>query len=240
MKILCKEKDFYDYVGYASEYGMEDITFDRRNMLMIKPGTISWDITSCGSIVDSILKGPVDDIGLWLGFDLYIFRIREVSDRRISSPTGSYLSEKFKWKAELVCHRKFYDVKHEYPIEFVKIDNGISDVDYWKSHRWKMWSSNYEAKYNDFSLRDNEYKNGNPNNWKMKPFEIDSSKKGAIPILRNTWVPSFVDANEAYYNIEEWLIAQHNDVDQESKGITDIDKVINHGFDKRESFRNIK
>ena len=74
----------------------------------------------------------------------------------------------------------------------------------------------------------------------IKPFEIDSSKKGAIPILRNTWVPSFVDANEAYYNIEEWLIAQHNDVDQESKGITDIDKVINHGFDKRESFRNIK
>ena len=76
----------------------------------------------------------------------------------------------------------------------------------------------------DFSLRDNEYKTGNINNWEIKHF--DFFEENTIPILRNTWVPSYVDAQTAYYNIEEWLIAQHNDVDQESKGLTDIDKVI--------------
>ena len=208
MKILCKEKDFYDYIGYASEYGTEDITFDRRNMSMIKQGTDPADNETCGYFINVLLEtGKLADIGLWIGFDLYIFRIREISNRKEKTNIGEILSKDFKWKVDLICHRKAYNVKHNMPIEFVIIDNGISSWDYW-------------------------------NNWKIKHF--DFFEENTIPILRNTWVPSYVDAQTAYYNIEEWLIAQHNDVDQESKGLTDTDKVINHGFDKKASFRNIK
>ena len=239
MKILCKEKDFYDYIGYASEYGTEDITFDRRNMSMIKQGTDPADNETCGYFINVLLEtGKLADIGLWIGFDLYIFRIREISNRKEKTNIGEILSKDFKWKVDLICHRKAYDVKHNMPIEFIIINNGISSWYYWKNKNYKFWSSNYEVKYDDFSLRDNEYKTGNINNWKIKHF--DFFEENTIPILRNTWVPSYVDAQTAYYNIEEWLIAQHNDVDQESKGLTDTDKVINHGFDKKASFRNIK
>ena len=243
MRIICKEKDFYDFVGFASGHGIEDITFDRRNMWVIKPGTKYEDNDTVGCFVNAILTErrhvKDNDIGLWLGNTLYIFRLTEVANRFEKAPNTTSiepLSSKFQWKAELIASRKCYDVKHAFPVEFVKIDTGVVDNRKWCWNSLKQLHLVKRMK-EDLTYLNKEYKEGNVANWEIKNY-FDGWDK--IPILKNTWVPSFVSPEEAYYSIEEWLIAQHNDVTQESKDLTDVDKAVNHGFDKKSSFRNVK
>ena len=243
MKILCKEKDYYDYIGYQNGYdSTDDVTFDRRDMDMIEPGQ---DINGRGieNLVSSIADGCPDGatVGVWIGFTLYIFKIWADPNRWTRDVLGNFLKPGFKWTAELIASRKEYNVTHPNPIEFVYIKTPIFDYTnlsvYKRLRTWKDWK-NFKAAMNDPISYINEYKTGNIANWKFKNVCGDGPYKA--PILKNTWIPKYVSAQDAYYGIEEWLIAQHNDVDQESEGLTDVDKAINHGFDKRASFRNVK
>lgn len=238
MRILCKEKDFYDYVGYG-ENSSEDVTFDRRNMWMIKREGEDADYDTIYHVIDTLLtdreRHAEGVIGIFIGYALYIVKLTATPRET------SYDSVKpFKYSAELIAARKCYDIKHSLPIEFVKIETSIYDYSFWRLKSWKSYTN--AQKDEDFLIK--EYKEGNVANWKLKPaFEkswafVDIN--GKIPILKNTFVPKLIDAKEVYYNIEEWLISQYNDVDQESEGLTDVDKAINHGFDKRSSFRNVK
>lgn len=239
MKIICKEKDYYDYIGYQNSYdSTDDVTFDRRSMDMIEPGQ---DINGRGieNLVSSITDGCPDGatVGVWIGFALYIFKIWADPNRWTRDVLGNFLKPGFKWKAELLASRREYNVAHPNPIEFVYIKTPIFDHSNWRLNSWKDWK-NFNAAKKDPTSYINEYKTGNIANWKFKNVYGDGPYKA--PILKNTWIPKYVPAQDAYYEIEEWLIAQHNDVDQESEGLTDVDKAINHGFDKKASFRNVK
>ena len=58
------------------------------------------------------------------------------------------------------------------------------------------------------------------------------------PIFENTWVPSFIPADEMYNNVYDYLIKMRepNIVDNRN----DVQKLESKGFDKKSSFRNIK
>lgn len=245
MHILCKEKDYYDYVGYENGFDpATDVTFDRRNMDMITPGQ-DYNRNGIEDIVSSIADGCPEGavVGVWIGFTLYIFKIWADPDRWDHRITGTYLKKGFKWTSELLASRKVYDVSHPHAIDFVYISTPLFEHYNWKLNSWKDWRI-YENAKKDPSYILKEYASGNVANWKFKPlWGYDWNIKDQdykMPILKNTWIPKWVSAKDAYYGIEEWLIAQHNDVDQESEGLTDVDKAINHGFDKKASFRNIK
>lgn len=248
MHIICKEKDYYDFIGYG-ENGSEAVTFDRRNMWVIKPANSElYDNDNILHVIHSILseKGTnlsARSIGVFIGFTLYIIQITAEENRKEKYLNGwQYDIKPFKWNAELIAKRTCYDIKHPKPIDFVTIETGVWNYSNWKLKTWKDWKNYQNAKTSN--LVEKEYKEGNPNNWKIKPlFERDwesQKKDGKIPILKNTFIPKLVSAEECYRNIEEWLISQYNDKDQESEGLTDVDKAINHGFDKKTSFRNIK
>jgi len=59
------------------------------------------------------------------------------------------------------------------------------------------------------------------------------------PILGNTKLVSLLDSLEIYKSLDSYLRSLHNDVTQESDGLTDTEKAENKGFNKIESFRNI-
>lgn len=243
MRILCKEKDYYDYIGYKDGYGGDDITFDRRDMEMIEPGQ-NYNGRGIENLVSSITDGCPQGavVGVWIGFNLYIFRIWADPNRWTRNVMGTFLKSGFDWNAELLATRKEYNVTHQNPIEFVYIKTNLFELDNWKLNSWKDWK-NYNASKKNEEFILNEYKTGNIANWKFKNVWGDGwlgNKAYKVPILKNTWIPKYVPAWDAYYAIEEWLIAQHNDVDQESEGLTDVDKAVNHGFDKKISFRNVK
>lgn len=221
MRILCKEKDFYDYVGFG-ENGSEDVTFDRRKMWMIKRESDAYDESTIYHVIDSLMKSRGEKqltekvIGVFIGYTLYIIKLTS-EPRKFSFDNGI---EPFKYSAELIAARKCYDIKHSLPIEFVEF--GIFNP-------WNLKSFSKDLT--------KDYKEGNIANWEIKP--AFKNIEDRIPILKNTFIPKLIDAKEVYYNIEEWLISQHNDVDQESIGLTDVDKAINHGFDKKTSFRKM-
>lgn len=250
MHIICKEKDYYDFVGYG-ENGSEDVTFDRRNMWVIKPANSElYDNDNILHVIHYMLCARNTEltervIGVFIGFNLYIIYISAEKGRK-EKYLNSYQYEirPFKYTAELIAKRTCYDIKHPKPIDFVTIETSVWDYSNWKLKTWKDWKNYQNAKTSKSHIAEREYKEGNPNNWKIEPLfskDWESEKlNNKIPILKNTFIPKLVSAEECYRNIEEWLIAQHNDVDQESEGLTDVDKAINHGFDKKTSFRNVK
>jgi hypothetical protein len=57
------------------------------------------------------------------------------------------------------------------------------------------------------------------------------------PILKNTPIPSLIPAREIYNNLDNYFRSMRNDKTVELVN-SDIDKAINHGFDKKTSFRH--
>lgn len=59
-----------------------------------------------------------------------------------------------------------------------------------------------------------------------------------IPILKNIGITSEVPAEEIFLALEEYFLTQRTNSERtESAGLTDLDKVTNHGFDAKSSFR---
>ena len=81
------------------------------------------------------------------------------------------------------------------------------------------------------------------NNTELKKAYLYASrlKDRSYPILCESGIASCTDSHQLYMDIEEWLSAQkERELRTESKDITDKQKIVNHGFDTRESFRKIK
>lgn len=239
MKIFCKEKDFYDYIGYQN--GSEDVTFDRRDMIVITRGKdfrlYSSKEIGEAQLMNSFLGDESEaEFGLWIGHNLYIYRVTELSDRYDTNSWTRSVSPKFKYKIKLLDKKTIYDIPHKAPIEFVRINWRKLNYQFNIFRHASYLTAKEKEKYQ--KDLDNEILNGNVKNWELKLVEFDVHRT-LIPILKDSFAGA-LDPSEVYYAIESWLISQHNDVDQESKGITDVEKAINHGFDKKSSFRNVK
>jgi hypothetical protein len=59
--------------------------------------------------------------------------------------------------------------------------------------------------------------------------------EGRFIILKETKLPSILNAEDIYNAIEEWLSHKKDDVVHDS--MTDKEKIVSHGFDTKESFR---
>lgn len=59
-----------------------------------------------------------------------------------------------------------------------------------------------------------------------------------LPILANTQLTRLINPEEIWKELSNYISSLKNDKD--SVFVPDIQKVVNHGFDKKESFRNIK
>ena len=60
------------------------------------------------------------------------------------------------------------------------------------------------------------------------------------PILIQTKLAELLDPKQIYIDLDSYLSSLKNEQRWESEGLTDKDKLINHGFLHPESFRNVK
>lgn len=56
------------------------------------------------------------------------------------------------------------------------------------------------------------------------------------PILINTWIPTYIPANEIYELVYEYLISEREPKINDNR--TDVEKLESKGFDKKTSFRH--
>lgn len=154
---------------------------------------------------------------LQVGYSRYLYKITYLG---VSTGWIIHLDN---YKVELVKYWKNYD-------NLVDFEFGI--VEELESYGYK----NYHPSYEKQSI-DSLY------NTKLKKSYLYASrlKDRSYPILYESGIASCTDSHQLYMDIEEWLSAQkEKELRTESKGITDKQKIVNHGFDTRESFRNIK
>ena len=127
------------------------------------------------------------------------------------------------YKVELVKYWKNYD-------NLVDFEFGIAEE--LESYGYK----NYHLSYEKQSI-DSLYNT----NLKKAYLYASRLKDRSYPILCESGIASCTDSHQLYMDIEEWLSAQkERELRTESKDITDKQKIVNHGFDTRESFRKIK
>lgn len=58
-----------------------------------------------------------------------------------------------------------------------------------------------------------------------------------LPILDDTFIPSVIEPFIIWNELSNYISAKNNDKNVDI-GMTDIEKAVNHGFDKKSSFRN--
>jgi len=68
---------------------------------------------------------------------------------------------------------------------------------------------------------------------------FDHERRMPNPILAGTDLVSLIDPQEVWIALDQYLSSLKNDASWESAGLTDRDKVLNHGFSHPESFRNM-
>lgn len=154
---------------------------------------------------------------LQVGYSRYLYKITYLG---VSTGWIIHLDN---YKVELVKYWKNYD-------NLVDFEFGIEEE--LESYGYKNYHPSYEKQSID-SLYNTELK---------KPYLYASRLKDkAYPILCESGIASCTDSHQLYMDIEEWLSAQkEKELRTESKDITDKQKIVNHGFDTRESFRKIK
>lgn len=154
---------------------------------------------------------------LQVGYSRYLYKITYID---VSTGWTIHLDN---YKVELIKYWKNYD-------NLVDFEFGIAEK--LESYGYKNYHPSYEKQSID-SLYNTELK---------KAYLYASRLKGrSYPILCESGIASCTDSHQLYMDIEEWLSAQkERELRTESKDITDKQKIVNHGFDTRESFRKIK
>ena len=210
MQILDKNKDFYDF--YQNIYIDKTYTFDRRKSVYFHKE--DWN-----EIFYNNERNYIYYI-LQVGYSRYLYKITYIDVSKATVFVPSHLDN---YKVELVKYWKNYD-------NLVDFEFGI--VEELESYGRKNYHPSYEKQSID-SLYNTELK---------KTYLYASRLKDrSYPILCESGIASCTDSHQLYMDIEEWLSAQkERELRTESKGITDKQKIINHGFDTRESFRKIK
>lgn len=221
MRIFCKERDYYDYLQVHDD----DIIFDRRNYCFWSNNRI---IKHFPTYEKSILR-PNDGtryqvLALRAGYELFFFKftIFDIANNKMQGNLLDTLD--FKYNIDFLGSRFDYTYKDD-PLTFVCYEVNIG----------------HDRKYNTVVV---DVLKDNLNNIKCYPLKYNwwyhENGEYSVPIISNTFVAKYVSGDKIYNAIDDYLRSKKNDVDQESSGLTDVDKAINHGFDKRTSFRNVK
>lgn len=232
MKIIDRNSDYYDYL-WQQNGGDDEVVFDRRGSVLLSKQTLC-DAINCGDGCYRIVNGKKRFIPLlpynffpWekkngepfflfvlaAGFNFFVIKL---SSLRYEENTNLLID----FSMELICSRKWYEYKGE-PLNLYTVDSKAFVVDKLSAEEW------HKANFSNCNFRPLLNLSG----------ELE---RCPIPILRGAGFASIIPPEEIYCGIDEYLLASKNDVSAESAGLSDADKAVNHGFDKRTSFRNVK
>ena len=212
MYIIDKNKDYYDYLGKT--YGVDKtIVYDRRGSIPLTAGsflkTMAPAAINIGRHYYSGHEGVL--FVLEVGTTQYLFGMHEIRYKSLTPLTSVY-PDPYDCKYELVSI--FKDNKHYYDkeISIVPVEKNM-----FYGSNWRAWN---KKEINSFAeLREVE------------------NRRISNPILKDLFIPSLVKAEDIWKDLSNYISSKYND-----KTITivnsDVDKAVNHGFDKKTSFRN--
>jgi hypothetical protein len=220
MRILDKHKDYYDYL--AGIYGIDNtVFFDRRGSVKLSQDRLiqefEYDWSGYNYEDDDTFSEYIKKKDLFAiveaGYNQYLIRASNIRRKKLSKE--GYPS--FLYDGDLELVHVFDDHKHYFtaPVNFYP-------VMLYNYHLSKDGTVPKNLNYaNDIHI---SLRKGCPEN-------IEN------PIFIETKIPSVLDAHAVYVNIFDYISskADFDIIDTRD----DVAKAVDHGFDKKTSFRNV-
>ena len=214
MRIISKLTDFYDYC-LPYDYNT-DIVFDRRDSFILTK--------------DSILNSFKYHLRDNLPYTFFLLQICNTFWLFLVEIEYSN-NEPINFSVILLKNWKNYDKKRCF-IDFNIIS--FNSLFYLKIYDKKLKRMIY-VKDKVINNVDKFVESVNNNNYKV----ICCLSQQMIPILKECGIVKCVNPSDIYYAIEEYLLKVKEMSERtESEGLTDKDRITNHGFDIKMSFRN--
>lgn len=238
MRILDKNNDFYDYL--QNVYRDTSLTFDRTDSFLVTKEMMleyfnreRW--RSC--LHSERLPYRFVLLQVCNTFWLFLAKMTKFSSYDYATDYALYLLHNWKnySKTRVLIQLKIISFDW-HVIDYTKDYECLNSSDENKEHQKTVSRlidaidhNNYEIKYTINSYRIYyESKGYNPPKYVEKH----------IPLLIACGLGNLIDPLDMYLSIEEYLSLEKQSSERsESFGLTDIEKVENHGFDRKISFR---
>lgn len=232
MRIIDKNTDFYDYLQIV--YRDNTITFDRTDSFVLSKEDV------CSAMyTHRHLDGKWEFFLLQVNntFWLFLLEITKFADKSSDKP--------IEYTVDLISSWKNYN-KPRVLINLNMVAFG------WETYRMLRDKIDYPWKYTKASIMKNskvlvdainmdtiDYIR-NLNTCTLFVGNHDRIEKH-IPLLKASGLPICIDPLDIYLSFEEYFSLAKSALERtESVGITDKERIENHGFDTKVSFRNTK
>lgn len=240
MRIIDSKRDFYDYL--QSCYGVDDkIVFDRRDSFMLTRESICKSMSIFG---DSFVanKDPVKFMLLQVGYTFWLFTLVITEHDEVGRPSN--------YSVELVRTWKNYSAPRVL-ISFAHIafTGGVATlICTYKKNSGRLYDlKKIEGHGNDLvaAINQKEYRvicdlsHQRVDTGCRKDRDYDKRfVTRTIPLFISSGFANKIDPLTIYTSLEEYFTSSIQDMERtESIGLTDREKVENHGFDLKTSFR---
>lgn len=219
MKIIDSNKDYYDYI--QSIYRDDTFIFDRRDSYVLKKEEFADHFDPCCYGND----GAHGFVLLQICNKFWLFLL---------TVTCFFNGNCLDYDLSLIGIWNDYSTKREM-IKLSKIYFGWQISDMLKKDNFKIDEKMFSVLRSSISR--NDYEEINVFNrfsiWKGRDKEVRH-----IPILRNIGIASLVSPEEIYFALEEYFSLEKTASERtESIGLTNNEKILNHGFNLKDSFR---
>lgn len=236
MKIIDKKSDYYDYIQLI--YQDDTLTFDRRDSYELDKKLLCQylDYTSRWYYNE---KNPQRFLVMQIGASFWLFLLNITSQNETN---GFYHVKDY--DIELIASWKNYDV----PRELIKLY--IPDFAYktlnqvsFKLYKEEGCDSNLLREKKDVLIQAITHKDyyGIREIGPSVFGTFEPQTDNPIPLLKSSGIPTCVEPQEIYDAFEEYFSLEKTASERtDAEGTTNKDKIINHGFDTKVSFRGGK
>ena len=231
MRIIDKQNDYYDYL----QDNEDNLVFDRRGSFVLAKQDILEAITRR---LNNFHKDPDNFMLLQCGATFWLIFVRGLDikgvrpDRRVND-----------YSLKVVNTWKDYSA----PPKLLS----LRFIDLEQSWKYDIWDRGYSGRYYKIEVNEDklikeaeilknaiihkEYRNLGA----LRDYSYaDDFNKFGCPILKASGFPNLIDPSEMYHAIDEYFSLMKAAAEStEAKGTTNDDKIRNHGFDTKTSFR---
>ena len=214
MRILDKYKDYYDFFGHISED--KTLVYDRRGSTPLTLEQILYHL------LNGRYRYHYNDVlyfGLHVGFKLFILEVTNLqidTDKKTgkvkhaSGDIGLVDSiDNFNWKGK--------------PLQLVHLRKPVPKYQSYMA-QLRRWDQSYQSQLKIDPIM------------QVKDDKVTNELLAEKPLLLDTGIPALIPPFEIYKNLEVYFSASKTEKTVDIA--TNNEKIVNHGFDMKSSFRH--
>lgn len=227
MRIIDKNTDFYDYL--QNVYRDNTLTFDRQDSYVLTKDMIGWKLNR--------YSGKHNFLLLQVCNSFWLFLLETTDTDNYNTPVDFTVTLLGYWK-------NYHKTRVQYQLQIIEFRFNVYHL--WQKDRSFDFSTKKIIKNSNAlidAINHNDYKT----DWRFNHHEITIGEpwkkqkvEKHIPLLKASGLSQYINPIEIYLALEEYFSAEKTAGERtESVNLTDKEKIENHGFDLKTSFRNV-